>query len=476
MTPQPPVILLAFASEDPALRNIQTERRRVSSALDEAARVGRCELIVLPDALIEDVIKAFRDSRYRDRIAILHFAGHAGSYALAFESASGGQQLADADALAEFLSQQTGLKLVFLNGCSTQHQAKGLLEAGVPAIISTSQAIRDDVASEFAGQFYDELALGTPIGVAFSKAKHTTVLLAGKVLLRDLLTPSVGDPPREETDLWRLTPAESGIPWEWSLLTAVDENVFGARRRDRSVFLAICLLWLMALSLIYKVVYERLPSVPVVIAEAIKRTLEPFANMGWQPASLVLTAVVVLLLLAFGSMPRLLRASERTSYPSPLVRYWVAWIDSLLAMLAPIVIFKQMTEEPLALVLVTVVATLFVYFGVFEALTSTTIVKFINHMRVTTDDKPCTLTSALIRGIWRFPELLLAPFSLRLMDRDSRRRRIGDRPARTTVSYLGASNGHDHAGLSARGLLVMSIIVFVVLEYLVVQGLQRVIG
>lgn len=476
MTPQPPVILLAFASEDPALRDLGTERRRVSSALDEAARDGRCELIVLPDALIEDVIKTFRDSRYQDRIAILHFAGHAGSYALAFESASGGQQLADADALAGFLSQRAGLKLVFLNACSTQSQAKALLEAGVPAIISTSQAIRDDVASEFAWQFYSELALGTPIGAAFSKARKATVLQKGQAPLRDLLTPADGDLPAEETDPWRLTPADGGISWEWNLLTAVDDNIFGARKRDRTVFLAICLLWLVTLGLVYKFVYVQLPSIPVVVAEAIKRALAPFANMGGQPASFMLTAVVVLLLLAFGSMPRLLRGTDRTSYPSPLVRYWVAWIDSLLAMLAPIVMFKQMARESLTLVLMTVVATLFVYFGVLEALASTTIIKFINHMRVTTDDKPCTLTSALIRGLWRFPELLLAPFSLSLMDRDSRRRRIGDRPARTIVSYLEAPDGREHAGLSARVLIVMSIIVFVALEYLVVQGLQRVIG
>ena len=45
---------------------------------------------------------------------------------------------ADAAGLAAFLGQQRGLQLVFLNGCSTQAQVKGLLEAGVGVVIATA--------------------------------------------------------------------------------------------------------------------------------------------------------------------------------------------------------------------------------------------------------------------------------------------------------------------------------------------------
>lgn len=65
--------------------------------------------------------------------------------------------------LASFLGQQTGLELVFLNGCATQNQAQGLLDANVSTVIATSQAIDDRVAAEFASRFYRSLAGGASI-------------------------------------------------------------------------------------------------------------------------------------------------------------------------------------------------------------------------------------------------------------------------------------------------------------------------
>ena len=53
-----------------------------------------------------------------------------------------------------------GLKLVFLNGCSTRPQVKRLLDAGVPAVIATARPIDDAVATEFAVAFYQALTTG----------------------------------------------------------------------------------------------------------------------------------------------------------------------------------------------------------------------------------------------------------------------------------------------------------------------------
>ena len=56
--------------------------------------------------------------------------------------------------LAAFRAQQQGLQLVFLNGCATQPQTDGLLDANVSMVISTSRAIDDQVATDFSCQFY----------------------------------------------------------------------------------------------------------------------------------------------------------------------------------------------------------------------------------------------------------------------------------------------------------------------------------
>ena len=62
---------------------------------------------------LERIIQAFQ--RYRDRVAIFHYGGHANGYQLLLESAAGGSVAADSASFAAFLAEQSGLQLVFLN-------------------------------------------------------------------------------------------------------------------------------------------------------------------------------------------------------------------------------------------------------------------------------------------------------------------------------------------------------------------------
>ena len=171
-----PIIFLATANdrESPGgyLRNLSVEVRQVRAALEPSVRAGHCELIERPNATLAEIFDVFQDARYRQRIAIFHFAGHANSYQLLFESADGKPAPANAAAFAAFLGHQArgGLQLVFLNGCSTQQQVHALLDAGVSAVIATSQDIADRVASDFATRFYNGLAGGAALGAAFGAA------------------------------------------------------------------------------------------------------------------------------------------------------------------------------------------------------------------------------------------------------------------------------------------------------------------
>ncbi|HEX8202233.1 MAG TPA: CHAT domain-containing protein, partial [Isosphaeraceae bacterium] len=123
------------------------------------------------------IVSVFR--AYPDRVAIVHYGGHAGPDQLLLEAASGGTRPAHAEGLAEILGRQAGLKLVFLNGCSTRAQVHGLLQANVPAVIATARDIEDETARSFAESFYAELASGANLRRAFEAAKGESLTARG---------------------------------------------------------------------------------------------------------------------------------------------------------------------------------------------------------------------------------------------------------------------------------------------------------
>jgi hypothetical protein len=61
---------------------------------------------------------------------------------LLFEDEAGRPAKAHAGGLADYLGQQPGLVLVFLNGCSTESQVRRLRAAGVKAVVATTPADR----------------------------------------------------------------------------------------------------------------------------------------------------------------------------------------------------------------------------------------------------------------------------------------------------------------------------------------------
>jgi len=151
------VVLLAFADTRGDLPELRDEIRRLQELFEQFQRDGRCTLIFRPNATLDQLYHDLQ--QYRDRIAIIHYGGHADSGRLLLEASLKGGP-AHADGLATLLGQQRGLKLVFLNGCSTRPQVQRLLDAGVPVVIATAQPIVDRVARDFAVAFYGALTAG----------------------------------------------------------------------------------------------------------------------------------------------------------------------------------------------------------------------------------------------------------------------------------------------------------------------------
>jgi hypothetical protein len=174
-----PVIFLAFANEYQGgryLNKLVEEHRQLYAALgpvslNEAAGNGKalCELVVRQNATIQDIFDVFQ--KYEERIAVFHYGGHADGYQLLLQGKDGEGKVAHGGGLVSLLSRRKNLKLVFLNGCSTQKLAHDLAGRGVPTVIGTSASIPDTMALQISSRFFNGLARGLTLAGAWEEAK-----------------------------------------------------------------------------------------------------------------------------------------------------------------------------------------------------------------------------------------------------------------------------------------------------------------
>ncbi|MBK9104654.1 MAG: AAA family ATPase [Saprospiraceae bacterium] len=228
-----PVILLAFANDKQNtgagyLRGLTLERNAIRDALMKAEENGLCHVIVEPDATVDRLFDIFQNPLYRDRIAIFHYGGHAESYSLLLESASGGKATAHSEGLVAFLSKQKSLRLVFLNGCSSQKQSQELVAAGLPAVIGTSQSINDSIATGLATRFYKGVAAGMTIERAWTDSVDQTKTEYKTSDTASLFVEGILGAPGESTFPWELYTGEGGASSKaWNLPEAANQPLFG---------------------------------------------------------------------------------------------------------------------------------------------------------------------------------------------------------------------------------------------------------
>lgn len=227
---QKPIVFLAFANERESearyLRGIPKEQALIRQALEPAVDAGLCEIVVESNATIHSILNTFQKARYKDRIAIFHYAGHADGYQLLLETLDGSNEIAHGGGLVSFLAGQQGLKLIFLNGCSTQQQSEELVEAGVPSVIGTSQAISDEIAQKLAVRFYSSIGNGSTIQRAWKEAVDEVNMGTGGGNTRSLYFGGIEEVPDRLP--WEMYVREgSEIIKEWNLPEAVDNPLFG---------------------------------------------------------------------------------------------------------------------------------------------------------------------------------------------------------------------------------------------------------
>lgn len=236
--PHLPVIFLAFANDKVEtaryLRNLPKELEGIRKSLYKAQQAGLCEVVERANVTIENLIDVFQE--YQERVCVFHYGGHADGYRLLLESFDNsnngmGNQTAHGEGLVSFLAKQAGLKLIFFNGCSTQQQTMELIRGGIPAVVGTSMAIADDIATDLAIRFYAGLANGITLERAWAEAIDNIVIKKGSTNVRGMY--------REEEEETSVETLAERFPWEihyregseavkeWNLPIAANNPLFG---------------------------------------------------------------------------------------------------------------------------------------------------------------------------------------------------------------------------------------------------------
>lgn len=160
------------------LEMLKSETEAIESHL---ASSGLCDVRIVPNATLAEVVSAINEPALRDRVAIVHYAGHANGQGIQLQSSNSILQgeTAYMRGLAEVLKQQPHLRLLFINGCASREQVLELTQAGIPLVIATNRGIDDKAACGFAECFYRTLSQQGSIVDAFQVATGTLKATTG---------------------------------------------------------------------------------------------------------------------------------------------------------------------------------------------------------------------------------------------------------------------------------------------------------
>jgi hypothetical protein len=232
-----PVIFLAFANDkvDNAkyLRNISVEYNAIRQILIAAQDKGLCEVEMLPYATFQDIKNVFIAEKYRNRIAVFHFSGHADGFQLLLENAEGTNELAHGKGLVDYFTIlktqniQKNLQLLFFNGCCTAQLGKDL-QSVIPATIGTVDSVNDAQAKAIAVSFYGHLTKNIALTTAFDLAKAERSI--EKDTIRGLYRKDLAESPHSEPWQIYLNPNEkNNSTWQ---LGAIGLDKFAEKRKS----------------------------------------------------------------------------------------------------------------------------------------------------------------------------------------------------------------------------------------------------
>lgn len=149
-----PFLFFAFANvPERYLPNLQTELRGILDYFSSLKyERGLVDFDHREQTSTKDFFSIF--NKIGPKITILHYSGHAENFSMELDD-----DKLTIQKLVNTISNWNNLQLVFLNGCSTAEMVDMLLEAGVKAVIATSEAIDDNKACDFSTLFYEKFSI-----------------------------------------------------------------------------------------------------------------------------------------------------------------------------------------------------------------------------------------------------------------------------------------------------------------------------
>jgi hypothetical protein len=158
------ILFLASNPKDTSRLRLDEEARRIEDALERSKHRDQFQLIKELAPRIEDLRRALLDHAP----AILHFSGHGTDLGeIYLEDASGNAQAVSAEALGSLLELfKEHLKVVVMNACFSELQARQIIRHGIP-VIGMRSAVPDQAGVEFSVAFYDALGAGRSVDFAY---------------------------------------------------------------------------------------------------------------------------------------------------------------------------------------------------------------------------------------------------------------------------------------------------------------------
>lgn len=164
-----PIVFLACANsyrKGKRLRYLVNERKAIARILSSELEHSVYQPVEKGNVANDFFLDLLRKRQYRDRVAVLHFAGHADMSYFRLESDEF-ETPVTMDQLSELVAQLPRLKAVFLSGCANPRILEMLLQRDVPAVIVTQSRAKDPRTTAIAKTFYSHLSDGKTLREAF---------------------------------------------------------------------------------------------------------------------------------------------------------------------------------------------------------------------------------------------------------------------------------------------------------------------
>jgi tetratricopeptide (TPR) repeat protein len=158
------ILFLAANPKETSQLNLKKE---VEAVQQELSRLRHHEQFIFKAqwaTTLEDIRHALLDHEPQ----IIHFSGHgAGQFGIMLENEAGESQFVSGETLANFFEPFAArIECVILNACFSALQASHIVKY-VDFVIGMNQPIDDEAAIQFAIGFYDALAAGKSVSIAF---------------------------------------------------------------------------------------------------------------------------------------------------------------------------------------------------------------------------------------------------------------------------------------------------------------------